>query len=428
MEDNNEAEQSHATEDLQQGLQGEANEGEEQMEEQMDASQNLDDEGEENIGDEEGEENIGDEEGEEGADGGEGEDLEEGEEGEAHSELGLGDGEESSNMEAEEEIEGEEDSKDESPDMGKEDFQTYHPDESRVRYILLKFINKMRTDRGLLKYSIDILGNMMAMEYADYLIEYISSEKKDEKKDPEEIKEELYKKYLIDPEQVKMSVFDSAIDGDTDKKSFDTFQEDFADAQATLIEYENDCMNILSDEFNQVGIGLAFNNSRLVVVNIFSTCKVVVESSSISEEMGNLILKGSMNDIKYGIYAIRIVNLEEKPKTILHITPQFITPTDTEERRTFTAKMSGVSTLFEEMDNKILELYIRERPESIPYNKPFTDKIKFENLTLGGRVPLKSFPSKAQRIEEAKQDQIDEEKQRKIQERPNCWTRNDKIK
>ena len=59
----------------------------------------------------------------------------------------------------------------------------------------------------------------------------------------------------------------------------------------------------------------------------------------------------------------------------------------------------------------------QRKPESISYNKRFTDKIKFENLTLGGRVPFLSYPSKNQKIDEAKQDKADEEKARKIQEK-----------
>ncbi|MCQ2817424.1 MAG: DUF4201 domain-containing protein [archaeon] len=422
MDDQENMNQSHVTEDLHQDLQGEANEAE------PNDSQQVDVEGEEGgeegqyEGEEGGEE--GQYEGEEEGQYEEGGDDEEGEE-EGPSALGL-DNDDSAFEDAEgegegeegaEEMEGEEVEGEENYELGK-DFNTYYPEDSKVRYVLLKFINKMRQERGLLPYSIDILGNTIAKEYADYFLEYISAEKKEEKKDPNEFKEELIKKYFMNPEEINFSVFDSAIDGESQaNQAYDAFQEEFSDAQATLIEYEEDCKNILSEDFNQVGIGLSKNEKRLVVVNVFTPCKVVIESSSISEEAANLILKGFMNDNKLGVYAIRIVNLEEKPKTIVHITPQFITPSEVDERKYFTAKISQLSGVLEESEGKIIEVYVRERPESIPYNKPFTDKIKFETLTLGCRVPLVSFPGKQQLMDQNKQDAADEEKERKFQQK-----------
>ena len=44
----------------------------------------------------------------------------------------------------------------------------------------------------------------------------------------------------------------------------------------------------------------------------------------------------------------------------------------------------------------------------IPYNKIFSDKIRFEDLTLGAVVPLMTFPSDREKKEERRQDLKDE--------------------
>ena len=58
----------------------------------------------------------------------------------------------------------------------------------------------------------------------------------------------------------------------------------------------------------------------------------------------------------------------------------------------------------EDPEPKNIEIYIRVKPDLIPYNKIFSDKIRFEDLTLGAVIPLLPFPSTTEKKEEKRQD------------------------
>ena len=100
------------------------------------------------------------------------------------------------------------------------------------------------------------------------------------------------------------------------------FAADFYDVQATLVEFEEHCDNILSDNFNKVGIGMALNDMKVVVVDIFLKREVTVDSCSINVENGSIIIKGELTNEQFGAYALRIVSPSAPNKTIVHITPQ----------------------------------------------------------------------------------------------------------
>ena len=279
------------------------------------------------------------------------------------------------------------------------------PPERKVRYRLFKFINKMRSECHIPLYGIDLIANNLAMLYADYLLTNKENE------------EELNKmaKTLNFRGQFKVACLDSFIDSDGGKPDssemakYMEFADDFYDVQATLIEFEEHCENILSENFNKVGIGMALNDMKVVVVNIFCKREVTVDICSINTESGNIIVKGELNDEQYGAYALRVVSPAAPNKTLVHITPQHITPaTNTNKIRPFTAIFNNVGRILEEPEPKNIEIYIRVKPDLIPYNKIFSDKIRFEDLTLGTVIPLMSFPSDRERREEKKQDASDE--------------------
>ena len=179
------------------------------------------------------------------------------------------------------------------------------------------------------------------------------------------------------------------------------FADDFYDVQATLVEFEEHCDNILSDNFNKVGIGIALNDMKVVVVDIFLKREVTVDSCSINGENGSIILKGELTNEQYGAYALRIISPSAPNKTIVHITPQHITPANISTKiRPFTAVFNNVGKVLEDPEPKNIEIYIRVKPDLIPYNKIFSDKIRFEDLTLGAVIPLMPFPSDRERKEE----------------------------
>ena len=304
--------------------------------------------------------------------------------------------------EAEEQGEGGDDLGESNEDDGEDEGL---PPERKIRYRLLKFINKMRAECNMPPYNIDLIANNLAMLYADYLL--------NNKENEEELKNMA--KALNLRAEFKVSSLDSFIDSDSGRPDVNTmakymeFADDFYDVQATLIEFEEHCDYILSDSFNKVGIGLALNDMKVVVVDIFLKRDVTVDSCSINAENGNIIVKGELTNEQYGAYALRIIAPSAPNKTIVHITPQHITPSNiTTKIRPFTAVFNNVGRILEDPEPKNVEIYIRVKPDMIPYNKIFSDKIRFEDLTLGSVIPLIPFPSDKEKKEERRQDMKDE--------------------
>ena len=279
------------------------------------------------------------------------------------------------------------------------------PPERKIRYRLFKFINKMRAECHISPYSIDLIANNLAMLYADYLL--------NNKENEEELNNMA--KALNFRGEFKVSFLDSFIDSDGGKPDttamakYMEFADDFYDVQATLIEFEEHCDNILSENYNKVGIGMALNDMKVVVVNVFCKREVTVDSCSINAETGNIIVKGELNNEQYGAYALRVVSPVAPNKTIIQITPQHITPANISNKiRPFTANFNNIGKLLEDPEPKNIEIYIRVKPDMIPYNKIFSDKIRFEDLTLGAIIPLMNFPSDRERKEEKRQDAKDD--------------------
>ena len=419
-------------------------EGEDQNPE-MEGEEGNEDQGNEDIGNEEQGEDInienlrGDlenEEGEQGeeADAVEGEEIEDNENEEGQevedsqdmqgSNLDIGEGEEEQGDGEQKEIhsqissskgigkqseEGEEHSNAVGDDLGESNEDDGEdeglPPERKIRYRLFKFINRMRDECHMEPYHIDLIANNLAMLYADYLL--------NNKENEEELNNMA--KALNFKAEFKVSSLDSFIDSDGGRPDINAmakymeFADDFYDVQATLVEFEEHCDNILSDNFNKVGIGIALNDMKVVVVDIFLKREVTVDSCSINLDSGNILIKGELTNEQYGAYALRLVSPSAPNKTIVHITPQHITPANISTKiRPFTAVFNNVGKVLEDPEPKNIEIYIRVKPDMIPYNKIFSDKIRFEDLTLGAVIPLMPFPSDRERKEERRQDIKDE--------------------
>ena len=309
-----------------------------------------------------------------------------------------------SGSKVEQSVEGEKLSVQGSEDLGEsneEEDDEGLPPERKIRYRLFKFINRMRDECHMVPYDIDLLANNLAMLYANYLL--TNPENEDELK--------TMANALNIKADYKVSTLDSFIDSDNahpdnnQMKKYMEFADEFYDVQATLIEFEQHCDNILSNRYNKVGIGMALNDMKVVVVDVFLRREVTVDSCSINLESGNIIIKGQLTDEQYGAYALRLVSPTNPNKTIISISPQHITPANVPNKiRPFTAIFNNVEKILEDPEPKNIEIYIRVKPDLIPYNKIFSDKIRFEDLTLGAVIPLLPFPSTTEKKEEKRQD------------------------
>ena len=378
----------------------------EQNQEDVDLENQEGEPGEEGD-DQEGEEVEDDEEGQEVEDSQEIQDSELAFKNASEEQQSPEEGEEQSHKsgsKVEQSVEGEKLSVQGSEDLGEsneEEDDEGLPPERKIRYRLFKFINRMRDECHMVPYDIDLLANNLAMLYANYLL--TNPENEDELK--------TMANALNIKADYKVSTLDSFIDSDNahpdnnQMKKYMEFADEFYDVQATLIEFEQHCDNILSNRYNKVGIGMALNDMKVVVVDVFLRREVTVDSCSINLENGNIIIKGQLTDEQYGAYALRLVSPTNPNKTIISISPQHITPANVPNKiRPFTAIFNNVEKILEDPEPKNIEIYIRVKPDLIPYNKIFSDKIRFEDLTLGAVIPLLPFPSTTEKKEEKRQD------------------------
>ena len=398
-----------------QNVEMEGEEGNEEQGDDLNNEQNQEDvdlenqEGEpgEEGDDQEGEEVEDDEEGQEVEDSQEIQDSELAFKNASEEQQSPEEGEEQSHKsgsKVEQSVEGEKLSVQGSEDLGEsneEEDDEGLPPERKIRYRLFKFINRMRDECHMVPYDIDLLANNLAMLYANYLL--TNPENEDELK--------TMANALNIKADYKVSTLDSFIDSDNahpdnnQMKKYMEFADEFYDVQATLIEFEQHCDNILSNRYNKVGIGMALNDMKVVVVDVFLRREVTVDSCSINLESGNIIIKGQLTDEQYGAYALRLVSPTNPNKTIISISPQHITPANVPNKiRPFTAIFNNVEKILEDPEPKNIEIYIRVKPDLIPYNKIFSDKIRFEDLTLGAVIPLLPFPSTTEKKEEKRQD------------------------
>jgi hypothetical protein len=134
---------------------------------------------------------------------------------------------------------------------------------------------------------------------------------------------------------------------------------------------------------------VAFNEEKVAVVDIFTHRDCIVETIMFNENQGIDITGRMLND-KLGLYAVKIVPEEFANKQLAHITTQFISFDD--RSKEFTASFTNCGKVFEYDGPKMIELYLREKPELIKYGVILTTKVKFEDLILGYRIPFVEFP------------------------------------
>ena len=284
-----------------------------------------------------------------------------------------------------------------------ENYDNLQP-ERKIRYKLFRFINKIRENYILPEYDQDQLGNKLAMEYANYLLDG---------KESETVLNNLVNKSHF-PGEFKISTFSVFVDMSNDdrgrKGRFSDYMSEFIDAHSTLVEFEKDRANLLSSLLNSVSMGMAFDEEKVVVVDLFTNRELAIESCNVNEELGSIIVKGHMLNENFGVYAMRIVSEDNLTKSLMLINPSHMISPD-QKSRPFTATFSGAQNLIKDKTTaKLIEVYIRERPSTIRYNLPFADNlVKFEQdlrfLKIAIRFSLETFPSDTVLREQKKEEE-----------------------
>jgi len=135
---------------------------------------------------------------------------------------------------------------------------------------------------------------------------------------------------------------------------------------------------------------MAFDEEKVVVVDVFCNRDLIVDSVDINKELFSIVVVGRMLNELMGVYALRIVQEDAINKALILINPHYITQ-DTKNKQ-FRAYFNNAQKIFEDETRKIVEIYIRNKPETIKYGIPNPERVKVEDLVLANRVPLNNFP------------------------------------
>jgi len=203
-------------------------------------------------------------------------------------------------------------------------------------------------------------------------------------------------------------------DNGTKRVKYNDYSFEFVDAHSCLVEFEQHRENLLSPNFNTIGVGMAFDEEKVVVVDVFCNRDLIVDSVDINKELFSIVVVGRILNEQMGVYALRVVQEEAINKALILINPQYITQ-DIKNKQ-FRAYFNNSQKVFEDETRKMVEIYIRNKPETIKYGIPNPERVKVEDLVLANRAPLLNFPHprifKEHNAEEILQKKKEEEEER----------------
>jgi len=243
----------------------------------------------------------------------------------------------------------------------------------KVKRDLQENLNRVRRDKGFCKLYADLFSMLIANEYAEFL-------KTNEHE--ADIFKSLCEDYNIFGD-VKLVYTISKFEEDTNIG--ETFHQDFLDLGYLLLEVESDRKVLLEPNSNHIGIGVAMTPENLVLVEVFSQKLLAITKISDGED-GGIEVRGKMLTTERGLYAVRLQSLEAKKDYVIgpeniefdKNTKDFIVFLDVEES-------VGSS-------NKIIEFYVRVKPDTIEYKKASKEKLNLKHLELAHRCPCITFP------------------------------------
>ena len=199
------------------------------------------------------------------------------------------------------------------------------------------------------------------MEYAKYLL----------KEKENEVEAGRIAKANFFMGQFNVSAFSIIIDDSNEdgvaKTRYIDYMEEFMDGHATLVEFDTHRENLLSSIFTSVSIGMAFDENKAVVVDLFSVKECVVDTIDIREDTSTIILTGRMLLTKNGVFALRIMKVDENGnlKELVAINCQQIS--FNKNTLKFSATFKNAQKVFNESGKKYVDIYLREKPDTIKY-------------------------------------------------------------
>mmetsp|Transcript_9577 Transcript_9577/g.18670 ORF Transcript_9577/g.18670 Transcript_9577/m.18670 type:complete len:799 (+) Transcript_9577:1780-4176(+) len=232
----------------------------------------------------------------------------------------------------------------------------------------------------------DLLANEAAQEYARIVLE--------EDEDPEHLQELLNGSKSVG----RMTSITAITFLEDDSADPSVLKEAFLDNHGLLVEMHRDLL--LREDINHVGIGCALQDMRICLVYCFSVKPLTVTEIFESEE-GGIEVQGIMLVKDVGLWAVRLVeSMSQKERLI--VGPQHI---DFKKKDlTFTVDLrleEGITYSADGSGAYLIEMFVRKKPETIPYKQASNEKISIKHVELVHRMMLQHFPDPRTLIEDA---------------------------
>lgn len=270
----------------------------------------------------------------------------------------------------------------------------------KIRRDIIRSVNDVRESKELPTVFVDHIGNKVATEYAEYLL--------DNNEDPAILQEIIDKNFYYG--DVQCLIGEAYLDDDPTNDEKELYNC-YMDAHGLLFELQDELQKICTKENTHVAIGFAFNQRQVKVVELFSSKYLMVSQVSSSEDEG-VDVRGQMLSNERGIFAVRIVALNNMKKDV-----KLIVVTDIQfdrSNKTFIGTIPGpCEDVFYSEDVKCLEIYVRKNPDKIQYGKPLDYVFKLKDVELCMRVPMEFIPDPRTIIEDA-HDHEKEERDREL--------------
>lgn len=173
-----------------------------------------------------------------------------------------------------------------------------------------------------------------------------------------------------------------------------TKMAEFLDAHGLLLEMQEDLDVIMNPEYTHVGVGFAADTRRVKIVEFLSARPIMIHSLN-ANESGEIVVTGTvLKPQGLGVYAARIVNKDDESKMHTVAGPQHI-HYDKDSHEFVITFEPQQEELFYHSEPKMVEIYMRANPDTIPYGDNTKGKVTnrdFSNLQNVFRLPMEMTP------------------------------------
>ena len=275
----------------------------------------------------------------------------------------------------------------------------------KIRRDVLQTINDLRHKAAekapdTIPLEHDEFGNAAADAYAEQLLGPLKMEPNDN------MMQQFCEQFgLVNPNKDAVAIIGFSYLEDDMESPDKTRAAEFMDAHGLLLELQHE-MNLLKDaKFTHVGIGLAMDSTKVLIVEILTKKTIAIDRLQ-PTETGGVLVQGRVFDDKVGLYAARICLRDNVKKVFGEAAPEhmFVEEITGSKVKNYEIrfKQQIADEVFYAAENIVLEIFMRTaQVNKIKYGAAAqaNEKIKFQDLRLDMRQPLELKPDPRIEIE-----------------------------